>query len=106
MLDWLRRRRLSNEAKRKLLIVAARSEEALVETHVSNVLELIEVLADEVDADRALALYTEMLPMDEHMAASVTNRVLARYDAPASRSRGAGGGDGSRFSNVFRDEKK
>ena len=34
MLDWLRRRRLSAEAKRKLLIVAARSEEAVIETHV------------------------------------------------------------------------
>src|SRR5918998_1633963 len=78
----LRRRRLSNEAKRKLLIAAARAEEAIVETHVANVLELLEILRDEVDVDRALELYMEMLPMDEHISGTVTNRVLARHDAP------------------------
>src|SRR5690349_6257056 len=48
MLDWLRRRRLSAEAKRKLLIVAARSEEAVIETHVSNVLDMLDMLGDEI----------------------------------------------------------
>ncbi len=99
MFDWLRRRRLSNEAKRKLLIAAARAEEAIVETHVANVLELLDILRDEVDVDRALELYMEMLPMDEHIAATVTNRVLARHDAPGVRpSAGTG-----RFGGVFRD---
>jgi hypothetical protein len=99
MFDWLRRRRLSNEAKRKLLIAAARSEEAIVETHVANVLELLELLESEVDVDRGLELYMQMLPMDEHVAATVTNRVLARHDAPA----GASTGPRRRYENVFRD---
>jgi hypothetical protein len=102
MFDWLRRRRLSAEAKRKLLIVAARSEEALVETHVANVLDLLGALSSEVDVDRALELYAEVLPMDEHQLAMVTNRVLARHDQPpprpAARTTGAG-----RFQDVFRD---
>ena len=102
MFDWLRRRKLSTEAKRKLLIAAARAEEALVETHVRNVLELVHMLGDEVDVDRGLELYMEMLPMDEHIAATVTNRVLARYDVagppPAPPSGGA-----RRYENVFRD---
>lgn len=107
MFDWLRRRRLSSEAKRKLLIVAARSEEAIVETHVANVLDMIDMLGDELDLDRALEVYQEMLPMDEHVAATVTNRVLSRYENPSSRGRGAssgpaGGGPG-RFGDVFRD---
>lgn len=96
MLEWLRRRRLSAEAKRKLLIVAARSEEAVIETHVANVLDMLEILGEEVDVDRALELYSEMLPMDEHVAATVANRVIARHDAP-------GGGQKGRYSDVFRD---
>ena len=105
MFDWLRRRRLSTEAKRKLLIAAARSEEAIVETHVANVLELIELLEGEVDVDRALELYMQMLPMDEHVAATVTNRVLARHDAPARGAAGAGASGPRRFENVFRAER-
>ncbi|HEU0013266.1 MAG TPA: hypothetical protein VFQ45_06255 [Longimicrobium sp.] len=98
MFEWLRRRRLSNEAKRKLLVAAARSEERIVETHARNVLELLDMLGDEVDVDRGLELYMEMLPLDEHIAATVTNRVLASYDAPAS-SRDTG----RRYQDVFRD---
>lgn len=98
MFDWLRRRRLSNEAKRKLLIAAARAEEAIVETHVTNVLDLMALLGTEVDVDRGLELYHEMLPMDEHISATVTNRVLARYDSP-----GVPPAPGRRFENVFRD---
>ena len=98
MFDWLRRRRLSNEAKRKLLIAAARAEEAIVETHVANVLDLMALLGTEVDVDRGLELYHEMLPMDEHISATVTNRVLARYDSP-----GVPPAPGRRFENVFRD---
>lgn len=103
MFNWMRRKRLSNEAKRKILIAAARSEEAIVETHVANVLDMLALLAGEVDVDRALELYMEMLPMDEHVAATVTNRVLARHDAPARGAAGAAGG--RRFENVFRDER-
>ena len=97
MLDWLRRRRLSAEAKRKLLIVAARSEEAVIETHVANVLDMMEIVGAEIDIDRALELYGEMLPMDEHVSATVANRVIARHDTPGGRGRAG------RYSNVFRD---
>ncbi|MDQ3557085.1 MAG: hypothetical protein M3409_09985 [Gemmatimonadota bacterium] len=87
MFNWLRRRRLSSTAKRTLLLVAARSEEAIVETHVANVLGLRGALQDEVDAERALELYTEMMSLDEVTAASVANRVLARLEAPISARR-------------------
>jgi hypothetical protein len=103
MFDWLRRRRLSNEAKRKLLIVAARSEEAIIETHVQNVLDMLDMLGGEVDVDRALELYGEMLPMDEHVSATVTNRVIARHDAPAPGRRDGGGG---RFAGAFREGRR
>ena len=105
MFDWLRRRRLSAEAKRKLLVVAARSEEALVETHVSNIFDLVDSLAGEVDVDRALELYTELIPLDEHILAMVTNRVLARHDDPAGRAPLRTVGP-RRYANVFRDENR
>ena len=49
MFNWLRRRRLSAAAQKKLMILHARAEEAVITTHVSNLLELLETLEDEVD---------------------------------------------------------
>jgi hypothetical protein len=100
MFNWLRGRRLSKEARKKLLVMQARAEEAIIETHVENVMELVDMLDGEIDAERALEEYQEMLPMDEVTAAAVTNRVLARSHAPAPQRGAAGGG---RFDNVFRD---
>jgi hypothetical protein len=100
MFNWLRGRRLSKEARKKLLIVQARSEEAIIETHVENVLELMEMLAGEVDADRALEEYAGLMPMDEVVASTVANRVLARSHGPQA------GGRGPRFENVFREDRR
>jgi hypothetical protein len=102
MFNWLRGRRLSKEARKKLLVMQARAEEAIIETHVENVLELVDLLDGEIDAERALEEYGEMLPMDEVIAAAVANRVLARSGAPAARRPASGPGAG-RFDNVFRD---
>ncbi len=68
---------------------------------MANVLDLLDALRDEVDVDRALELYMEMLPMDEPVAATVTNRVLARHDAPAPRRASTGPG---RYGGVFRED--
>jgi hypothetical protein len=46
LLNWLKRRRLSAAARKKLLIVTARAEEAIIETHVTNLLDLLETLGD------------------------------------------------------------
>lgn len=101
MFNWLRRRRLSGTARRKLLIVSARSEEAIVETHVENVLDLLDTLEGDVDLDRGLELYAEMMSLDETLASTVTNRVLARVGSPPSR---AAAERARRFENVFRGE--
>ncbi len=94
MFNWLRRRRLSASAQKKLMILTARAEEAIVVTHVSNLLELLETLEDEVDLDRGLELYVEMMSLDEQMAATVSTRLLAKLESP--------GPDEPRFRNVFR----
>ena len=98
MLNWLRRRRLSAEGRKKLLILTARAEEAIVETHVANLLELLEVLGEEIDLDRGIGIYTEMMRLEEPLASTVTNRLLARLENP----RGGGRGE-QRFRNVFRE---
>lgn len=94
MLNWLRRRRLSSDARRRLLLVAARAEERIVDTHVQNLLDLLETLEDEVDLDRAIEIYSEMMDLEEARASTVTNRLLASLENP----RGAAG----RFKDVFR----
>jgi hypothetical protein len=101
MFNWLRRRRLSAGARKRMLLVAARAEEAIVETHVSNLIDLLETLGDEVDFDRGIELYTEMMSLDETLAATVTNRLLARLEDPRSAPEADG-----RFRDVFRDSPR
>ena len=102
MFNWLRRRRLSAGARKKLLLVAARAEEAIVETHVTNIIDLLVNLGDEIDLDRGVEMYVEMMSLNETVAATVTNRLLARFEDPNSRlPRGA-----RRFKDVFRDGER
>lgn len=101
MLNWLRRRRLSGETRRKLLLAAARAEEAVVETHVAHALELLDTLADEVDPERAIEIYVELLGLGETLGGTVGTRALARIDRGEAT---APPGSGRRFQNVFRDD--
>jgi hypothetical protein len=100
MLSWFRRRRLSANARRKLLIIAARSEEVIIEAHVSNALDLLDSLGDEVDLDHGIELYREIMPIGESLAATVTNRILARLEAVPEAAGSTRQSD--RFRDVFR----
>ncbi len=102
MLNWLRRRRLSSDARRKLMLAAARAEEAIIETHVTQALDLVAALGDEVDPESAIGVYIELLELAEPLAGAVTNRSLARlHDRGQRDARPARG----RFENVFREER-
>ena len=102
MFNWLRRRRLSAGARKRMLLVHARAEEAIVETHVSNIIDLLVNLGDEVDLDWGVELYVEMMSLNETLAATVTNRLLARFEDPTARlPRGA-----RRFKDVFREPER
>ena len=105
MFNWFRRRRLSASARKRLLLVAARAEEALIETHVSNLLDLLDALEGEVDLERALELYAEMMSLDETMCANVATRLMARLEAPMSRKKKETE-PGRRYRNVFRDSER
>jgi hypothetical protein len=96
MFDWLRRRRISSGARKKLMVLQARAEEAIIETHVSNLLEMLHALEDEIEVDRGLEIYAEMMSLDEGLEETVTNRLLARLEGPLERG-------GGRFRSVFRE---
>ena len=85
MLDWLKKRRLSDRARKKLMIAMARAEEELIETHVSNILDVADALSDEVEVDRAAELYLDRIELNENLAGAVTNRLLARLDGRQER---------------------
>ncbi|HEY8468013.1 MAG TPA: hypothetical protein VIL18_00155 [Longimicrobiales bacterium] len=81
MLRWLWRRRQREQAGRKRLLIAlARAEEALIETHVANVLEIIDAVGDEIPLDRLLDLYLDALEPSEPRATIIARRVLARLE--------------------------
>jgi hypothetical protein len=81
---WLRRRRMSDAGRRRLLIALARAEEDLVETHVRNVRRIQESVGDELALDRALDLYLDAMDPGEPHASIVAQRVLARMEGSSS----------------------
>ena len=102
MLNWFRRRRLSASARKRLLLVAARAEEALIETHVANLLDLLRALDGEVDLERALEIYAEMMSLDETMGANVATRLMARLEKPKAKKARSG----RRYRKVFRADSE
>ncbi|HEX6069020.1 MAG TPA: hypothetical protein VFZ18_04335 [Longimicrobiaceae bacterium] len=98
MFNWLTRKRLSAEARRKLLLLSARAEEALIETHVSNLLDLLHTLGEEVDLDRGIEMYAEMVSLDESLGPMVTNRLLTRLENLSEK----GGREARRYKHIFR----
>lgn len=101
MFNWLRRRRLSADARKKLMIFAARAEEEIIEAHVGNLMDLLDTLGDEIDLDSAIDMYVNrMMGLNETLATTVTNRLLAQIENPGD-ARGKG-----RFSNVFKESRR
>ncbi|MEX2281017.1 MAG: hypothetical protein WEE89_00860 [Gemmatimonadota bacterium] len=80
MLDWFKRRRLSEEARRRLLVALAKSEEAVIETHVRSALDVIATVGEELPLDRVLELYLDALEPGEGRAEIIARRVLARLE--------------------------
>jgi hypothetical protein len=90
VLGWLRRRKLGETGRRRLLIALAHAEEELIETHVANAIGVIEAMGDDLPVNRALEIYFEAFDPGEPRSAIVARRVLARFEADgngASRGR-------------------
>lgn len=78
VLDFFRRRRLSDEGQKRLVIALARAEETIIETHVENALDVIEAIGEEMPVDRALELYLEALEENDQRSEIIARRVLSR----------------------------
>lgn len=107
MLDWIRKRRLSEAGRKKMMIAMARAEEALIETHVSNILDIAVTLEDEVEIDRAVEMYLDRIKLDDSLAASVTNRLLSRLDQvePTGPRGGRASTPPRRYRHAFREPR-
>lgn len=100
MFNWLRRRRLSAEGRKKLMLFSARAEEEIIDTHVANLLDLLDTLGDELDLDGAIDIYVNrMMNLDESLASTVTTRLLAQMEN-SRVSRGKKG-----YRKVFREPR-
>jgi hypothetical protein len=80
MLRWLRRRRLTEAAERRLLIALARAEEELVRTHVQNVMEVLDAVGQELPVRRAVELYLNEMELQDPRSTIIAQRVLARLE--------------------------
>ena len=78
--DWFKRRQMSEAGQRRLLVSLAKAEEAIVDTHVRNALEVIAAVGDELPLDRVLELYLDALEPGNGRAEIIAHRVLARLE--------------------------
>jgi hypothetical protein len=85
ILKWLRRRRLSEAGERRLLIALARAEEELVRTHVQNVLEVLDAVADEMPVGHAVELYLNEMQLEDPRSTIIAQRVLSRLEEGGGR---------------------
>ena len=80
MLSWLRRRKISGRANRRLMVALARAEEELIETHVMNALAVMDTLEEEMSMGHALELYLEAMDPGDPRSTIIAKRVLARLE--------------------------
>lgn len=76
--DFFRRRRLSEEAQKRLAVALARAEQTIIQTHVDNALDVIEAVSDEMPLDRVLEVYLDAMEASPQRAEIIARRVLTR----------------------------
>ena len=78
--DWLKRRRLSEDTRRRLMVSLAKAEESLVDAHVRNVLDVMAATGGELPLDRVLELYLEQMDVGSGRSELIARRVLSRLE--------------------------
>jgi hypothetical protein len=78
VLDFFRRKRLSPEGQKRLVVALARAEESIVDAHVDNALDVIEAIGDELPIERVLEVYLEALEANPQRAEIIARRVLSK----------------------------
>lgn len=75
----LRRRirgRVQEDLRHRINLAAARTEDALLETHIENALVFIKALGDEASEPEAVELYLDTMGVDEGLGDVIYNRAL------------------------------
>lgn len=80
VLDFFKRKKLSGEGEKRLVVALARAEESIIEAHVENALDVIEALGDALPLDRVLELYLDALVDNPRRAEIIARRVLTRLN--------------------------
>jgi hypothetical protein len=76
--DFFRRKKISDEGQKRLVLALARAEETIIDTHVDNALDVIEAVGDELPLDRVLEVYLEALEANPQRAEIIARRVLSK----------------------------
>ena len=71
------RPKLTAEKRRELMVAAAVSREALLQTHVTRALKLIELSGNRVSVMRMLSIYSRVQELSKADDEAITNRLLA-----------------------------
>lgn len=69
-------RKLDEGAERRMRLVQARAEEAIIEAHLRNTLMFIDTLSEDMPFDRAIDTYVRVMAVPEPLASIVATRVL------------------------------
>ena len=80
VLEFFKRKKLSDEGEKRLVVALARAEENIIEAHVECALDVIETVGDELPMDRVLELYLDGLEDNPRRAEIIARRVLSRLN--------------------------
>lgn len=80
VLDFFRRRKLSEEGEKRLVVALARAEDAIIEAHVECALDVIETMGNDMSIERVLETYLDALEENPQRAEIVARRVLSRLN--------------------------
>ena len=78
--DFFKRRRLSEEGEKRLVVALARAEERVIEAQVECALDVIEAVGEEMQLERVLEVYLEALEENPQRAEIIARRVLSRLN--------------------------
>ena len=80
VLNFFRRKRLSEEGEKRLVIALARAEDAIIDAHVDSALDVIQALSNDLPVERVLEVYLEALEENPQRAEIIARRVLSRLN--------------------------
>jgi hypothetical protein len=78
------RRLLPESVRRRLEVATAMAWESIVETHIANARQFVQMLGERVELEEALARYMSEMDLSDSIATAVNSRVLVEFEDPAT----------------------